>query len=286
MTLLESLSVSIENIVPKYAFVLSNGTILKSTISEENLLKITNIISNICEKLQVGSYLHTGKLYIFRISDSFLIFFLTDLNEKSIEPLFSDINAKFALKLARNYVRSSKTFRNIIKGLVFSMARSAGPAPLYWIPKDLDEKDAFLVSMKTLLNLTGELEGAHKEMLSFQPFIQYNALGIVYLFQVPFQSARGYAYDSSITLLVDYNERAIIYEKHNDIEKILKGFSINLTNIFQKNVDETGEKIDHKVFSTEFENFLQNIDVINLEMDKSTKVMEEMLRSIKDLKKI
>lgn len=44
MTLLESLSVSIENIVPKYAFVLSNGTILKSTISEENLLKITKVI--------------------------------------------------------------------------------------------------------------------------------------------------------------------------------------------------------------------------------------------------
>ncbi len=59
-----------------------------------------------------------------------------------------------------------------------------------------------------------------------------------------------------------------------------------MTKIFQKNVDETGEKIDHKVFSTEFENFLQNIDVINLEMDKSTEVMEEMLRSIKDLKKI
>jgi hypothetical protein len=286
MTLLEGLSVLIEHIVPKYAFVLSNGTILKSTIAEENLLKMTNVISNICEKLKVGSYLHTGKLYIFRITEYFFIFFLTDLDEKSIEHLLSDINERFSVKIARSYSQTPKTFKSIIKGIVFSMARAAGPEPLYWIPQDLSEKDAFLVSMKTLLNLTGEIEGAHKEMLSFQPFIQYNALGIVFLFQIPFNSARGKAFDSCITILADYNDRAIIYEKNKHLEMLLKIFANQLSKKFQKHADETGEQINSKLFSDDFEDILKKLDGIVLEMDKSSEVMEQMMRSIKDLKRI
>lgn len=285
MTLLVSLENRIQDIVGKYAFVLDNGTILKSTISEQHLLKFTNVIRNICEQLEAGSYVHMKKLYIFRITEHFLLFLLSDLEEPVIEPLFEDIAAHYMIKLRREFSKPPKTVKSITKHTIFSMARAAGPEPIAWYP-EMEEKDLMSITMKTMLSLTGELEGASKKVLSFLPFIQYNALGIIFLFQIPFETARGKAYDSSIALLVDYNDRAIIYEMHQKLENILSDLANELILCYHKAASANEKMIDNQIFKQKLIDLNNKLDNIPLQMSKSDKLMGEMLNSIKSLKKI
>ncbi|MBD3353890.1 MAG: hypothetical protein GF364_20575 [Candidatus Lokiarchaeota archaeon] len=277
---------TIETVVPKYAFVLQNGTILKSTIKEDSLLKVTQIISNICEKMKIKTYIHTKKLYIYRITEHFLIFLLTDLEPSEIEPLLLNLFEKYNLKINRAYSELPKSFGSIIKSVIFSMSRAAGPQPVTWYPPDFDESEAFKISMKAMLNLANEVDGASKEMLAFQPFIQYDALGIVYLFQIPFENARGNAYDSCITILADYNERAIIYEKNQELERILAKTSQMLRTKFLENVDETGENIDSDLLQPTVSKFVDSLENLSLVISKSDKIMFEMMDSINKLKHV
>ncbi len=269
MALLSSLSDLIENIVPKYAFILNNGTIIKSTIAEENLLNFAGIIPNICEELKIDSFIHKSKLYIYRLTEHFIIFLLTDLEEGAIKPFFSDIYNRYSKNINEIVGEIPKSFNSNIKGIIFSMSTARGPEPICW-RSELNEGDIYNISMKAMLTLTGELDGAKEKVISFQPFIQYDALGIIFLFQIPFKTARGNAYDSCITILANYSDRAIIYEKNRELELELDKISYSLANKFKEHADIEGNIATSKIF-----------DKILLELEKSLSNIQLNLNSTK-----
>jgi len=287
MTLIDSISNMIEKVVIKYAIIIDNGVILKSTISESNILKIINFLPNLSEQLEPHSYIHSGKIYIYRITNHLLIILLTDLESRIIEHLISELDDRYSIRIEKEIETNPRTLKSIIKFIVFSMERSRGPEPLIWIPEEMDEKFAFKIAIKSLLNLTDEINGANKKkMLAFQPLTENENLIITYLFQIPFKKARGGSYDSAISILSEYKERAVIYKNYNIIEQILDKVSDKLIKIFQENIDETGEKINVLLFRDELNSIINSFDSIPMNISKTDIVIEEMMDALKELKEI
>ncbi|MHA1340637.1 MAG: hypothetical protein ACTSRZ_10905 [Promethearchaeota archaeon] len=287
MTLLDAVSNVIENVTPKYAFITDNGIIVKSTIGEENLLKIVKLLPNLLEELDHGCYIHAGKIYIYMLTQHFIIVLLTDLEENIIEGLFYELDERYSIKIKKEYSELPKTLKSIVKYIVFSMARSMGPAPLYWIPQSLNEKDAFKIAMKSLLILSGEINGANrKKMLAFQPLPEMDGLNICYIFQIPFNNARGGFFDSSISVICAYEDRAVVYQNYSNIENILSKGANRLTKTFISNANETGEFINEKIFDNILKEILDDFDSIPLNITKSAIVKDEMMRSLQELKEI
>jgi hypothetical protein len=73
MSYLSEMSAFIRNVIPKHAFLLRNGEILKSTIAENNILIITPFIPLIIDDIPVGQFIQKKKLYVFRLSEHFII---------------------------------------------------------------------------------------------------------------------------------------------------------------------------------------------------------------------
>jgi hypothetical protein len=281
--LLGILSDLIKSVIPKYAFILDNGKMLKSTIAEENILKIIPFIPGILKKVQLGEILHSGKIFIGRLSEQFIILFLTDLEKPVVEILFSDIFDRYSTGASLNYSTPHPlTLRSIVNQTVFSVSLSTGPQPVAWLPKDIEELILLNITMKSMLNLSGELDGAYKRMMSTQPFPQYNSLAVIYLFQIPNFEARGGAYDCSITFLVDYGNRAMIYEKFGEIEILMNESSQIILNEC-KNDYQFELKGDNEFIFGIVKQFTEKLEKIRLEIPKNDKLRVEMVKAIREI---
>jgi len=288
MQTIDSLSSTIAQMIPKYALVLDTGSIIKSTISEENLMQLTRYLPRICKDLKPGDHLHKSKLYIYRLTTQFVIFLLSDKDNQEIVSLLDEIGDQFTLKIAREFkLHVGSTLGSIIKTIVFSVTTERGPELMDWLVNDnsLDDKDAYKIAMKTMLNLTDELEGAKKKILFFQPFLMYDALGISFLFQIPFPGARGGSFDSALTILVDFRYRAIIYSLYKELEDILHLYEPKVAKEFQKTYQE-----DICLTKDDFNGLLidlkHRIDQVDLSMLDSEILMDEMLGAVRKLNEL
>ena len=95
-----------------------------------------------------------------------------------------------------------------------------------------------------MLLLTAEKEGAVRGIPAIIPFIEYNSIGVLYLFDVPNAEARGGAYDSCISILVDEAYRPVVYENMYAIETACNEASEMIKNIDTKSTIEYNEVID------------------------------------------
>ena len=285
MQTIDSLSNAITQIIPKYAFVLDTGSIIKSTISEENILQLTKFLPKICKDLKPGSYIHKSKLYIYRVTTNFILFLLSDKDKQEILTLLEDIGQRFTLKIAREFkLHPNSSLGSIIQSIVFSVTTERGPELMDWIASNnsIDDKDAYKIAMKTMLNLTDELEGAKKKVLFFQPFLMYDALGISYLFQIPFPGARGGSFDSAVTILVDFKHRSIIYSLYKELEDILHNFEPKISKefqgVYQEDICLTKDDFNGTLFD------LRNrIDRLNFKILDSEVLMDEMIGAVREL---
>ncbi|MFX1412048.1 MAG: ADP-ribosylation factor-like protein [Promethearchaeota archaeon] len=107
---------------------------------------------------------------------------------------------------------------NIIKSIVFSIFDENGPTPkLYW-PPDLDEKARLSIAMKTISLLMGEAtyqDGSGIEGVNYfgiLPFPDLKLNGLTYFFLIPEEKARGQALASTITILINEDDRVFFYE--------------------------------------------------------------------------
>ncbi|MBN2156311.1 MAG: hypothetical protein JW776_09720 [Candidatus Lokiarchaeota archaeon] len=291
MHTIDSLSSFLENQTQKnakYAFLLDTGLIIKSTISEENLMQLVKFIPRICKEVKPGTYLHKSKLYIYRLTSQFIIFLLTNKEHQDVDAILEEVADRYSLKISREFnLQSQGTIGHIIKTIVFSVTTERGPELMDWMVNDhaVGDKDAYKIAMKTMLNLTDEIEGAKNRVLFFQPFLSYNSLGISYLFQIPYPGARGGAFDSAITILVDFQHRPIIYSSYKELEDILQKFEPLIAKKFQETYIE-----DACVKSDDFNGILidlhNRINTIQMKMVDSEILMDEMLDAIRALNEL
>jgi hypothetical protein len=288
MQTIASLSIIIAEHVAKFAFVLDSGSIIKSTISDQSLMQLTRFIPRICQDLKVGTYLHQSHLYIYRVTTQFIIFLLTAKEPQEIITLMNEIGDRFTLKLARDFTTHPiNTLSTIVKSIVFSVTTEKGPELMDWIVSDhsINDKDTYKIAMKTMLNLTDELEGAKKKILFFQPFLMYDSLGISYLFQIPFPGARGGSFDSALTILVDFKHRAVIYSLYKEIENILYSYEPKIANEFQR-VYREDICLSRDDFNGILINLQQQFDKIKLNLLDSEVLIDEMVEAVRELNEL
>jgi hypothetical protein len=224
------------------------------------------------------------------LTTNFVIFLLSDKEKQEILTLLEDIGQGFTIKVAREFkLHPNSSFGSKIRSIVFSVTTERGPELMDWMMNEnesaLDDKDAYKIAMKTMLNLTDELEGAKKNVLFFQPFLMYDALGISYLFQIPFPGARGGSFDSALTILVDFNYRAVIYSLYNEIEDILHNFEPKISKEFQS-IYQEDICLTRDDFNGTLIDLRNRIDRLNFKILDSEVLMDEMMNAVRELNDI
>lgn len=268
----------LNSICSQWALILSNGKIIETSLEDKNLgrIKILRILKSVINDMEIGSVIIVKNLIIFRLTFEFFIMLVGEIPRIVLKQKFNEISAAYKADIKHIFDKKDRPKNVSIKSIIFSMALDEGPVPIYYFPENFDNNDAFKVSMKNLLLLSVETSGATKDMISFQPYIDLNSLGIVYLFQIEDINARGGDYDSAITVLVNYKFRGVIYENYNLVEKTLREAK-------EKFIKEYNSEKNYKKI---IESTLENLDTVSFENIPHEDIKVEMIEQIQKLAKL
>ena len=278
----------IERIFPKFALILKNGTILRATLEKKSILKVFPIVSGILENLPIKYMYIAQPVFIFRVTDNILLILLTSFHENSVSSILNRFYERYHEKLDELYETMPNSLKEYLNFSIFSVARNAGPEPFAWqnISKEVGEDKIFKYSITSMMLLMDEIGGAKRRILNFHPYVHDQLLGVIYLFQIPMEEARGSAFDCSLVVAVDYNERAFLYQLHYELEKI---FSITADEITEHFIDYFKEDPqrplnaeDRRKFTRFLEKLVRRLDSIPIKL-KHEDVKDEMLNSIRSL---
>ncbi len=163
---------------------------------------------------------------------------------------------------------------NIIKSIVLSIFDENGPTPkLYW-PQELDDKARFSIAMKTISLLMGEStyqNGTETEGINYfgiLPFPDLKLNGLTYFFLIPEAKARGQALASTITILIDEDDKVFFYENMKYLRII---------------IDRAATRIQDSNNSSEYKEILANLRAELFEFTKELKDPLSPRRQIKIL---
>ncbi|HMF33466.1 MAG TPA: hypothetical protein VKK79_18720 [Candidatus Lokiarchaeia archaeon] len=215
------------------AVVISDGAVLFSNFEEDAVYPLVRYVQSLIPLLETGSFVRQDYFVALRLSSNVFICVVTNLLDAEIVPLFARIYDNYAEDFDILYPSPPTTIRDICQGVLFSMAKAEGPEPIAWVPESHTYGDVTEFAIKSLLELAGESGGAQHAVISLRPFLSENLLGLIYLFDIPADEARGHAYDSSITILVDYSTRAFIYEVTTKIELLCQQAADELISSWQ-----------------------------------------------------
>jgi hypothetical protein len=238
----------------KQAFYKDDGSILLSSMSNDNAEKMGKLVKFYSRQMQINNYFEQDSnnvhLVLYRVSVSIFLVVISECNTEQVTNQLMEIFKKYSKRLDLLYHETPTTFKNIVRYIVIGQALDMGPEPVACYPEDIPQEIRMKISMKSILLLTGEKEGACRGIPAIIPFIEYNSMGIIFLFDVPNKNARGGAYDSCITILVDEAYRPVIYENMYSIETACV---------------ETAEMIkDGSDYSEVIDNLIDKLDKIDL----------------------
>ncbi|MHA2185569.1 MAG: ADP-ribosylation factor-like protein [Promethearchaeota archaeon] len=118
--------------------------------------------------------------------------------------------------------------KNIIKAIILSIFDDRGPVPKIVWPNDMDEKSGLLIAMKTISLLMGDSvyqdsQGTDVEVNYFGilPFPDLKLNGLTYFFLIPDETARGQALASTITVLINEDDKVFFYENMKYLRVII-----------------------------------------------------------------
>jgi len=124
----------------------------------------------------------------------------------------------------------------LIKGIVISIFDDDGPTPRFYYPEDLDEESRLLIAMKTISLLMGEAtyqDGDEIEGVNYfgiLPFPDLKLNGLTYFFLIFDPKARGQAKASTITILIDEDNKSFFYENIKYLRVIIDKIATNIQN--------------------------------------------------------
>lgn len=261
----------------KLAVILVNGVVLFNNFEEEALISLVQYVQIIIPHLEPGSYVRQDLFVILRLSINVFILGILNIPDEDITPLFTIVYEKCASECDVLYPSPPKNLEEIAQTVIFSMAREDGPEPVAWVPESHTSNEIMFYSIKSLLILTGENNGPSPAAVSLRPFLNENLLGFIYLFDIPVADARGGAYSSSITILVDYSTRAFLYEVTPRIEVLCQRIAGQLAVAWQ-NVTECVSLLQA---------LRESLGTIPLRIHTMNEdIKEEMIKSIRDLRSV
>ena len=185
--ILEEATDYIEKHFLKYAFILKNGTILKSTLIKDTIIKMFPIVSGIIDELPIKYMYHNKPAVIFRVSTNVLLIVLSKSHENLISSVLEKFHDRFFEQFSERYQKVPKSLKDFVEFSILTVTRQAGPEPFSWDIKDnkITEERIFKYSISSMMLLMDEINGANKRVLNFHPYVSEEMLGIVFLFQIP-----------------------------------------------------------------------------------------------------
>ncbi len=163
---------------------------------------------------------------------------------------------------------------NIIKSIVLSIFDENGPTPKLVWPQELDDKARFSIAMKTISLLMGEStyqDGTGTEGINYfgiLPFPDLKLNGLTYFFLIPEAKARGQALASTITILINEDDKVFFYENMKYLRII---------------IDRAATRIQDSNNSSEYKEILANLRAELFEFTKELKDPFSLKRQIKIL---
>ncbi len=264
-------------IMDNIAIVLTNGIVIFNNFEEDAIYPLVRFVKDLESQVKPGFFVREDYLLTLRVSNHVFVLALSNLPDSDIIPLFSKLYENYAEKFNAFYQSLPKVLGDISKALIFSMALAEGPEPIVWVPSTIPEEQILDYALKSMLTLAGEWEGAVQNVVAYRPFIKAGILGVIYLFDIQDANARGHAYDAALILLIDYRDRALIYEINQKLESIFNRGATQLRSIWQ----------DKKASKALLETMRESLKAIPLKVSAlGENIKEQMLSSIQDLRKI
>ena len=132
---------------------------------------------------------------------------------------------------------------SIIKAVVLSIFDENGPTPKVFWPEDLDEQAGLLIAMKTISLLMGDSVYQDSEgpvdtvnYFGILPFPDVKLDGLTYFFLIPDETARGHALASTITVLIDEEDKVFFYQNMKYLRVIIDRAATKIQTA--KNIEE------------------------------------------------
>ncbi len=264
-------------IMDNIALVLTNGVVIFNNFDEDAIYPLVRFVKDLESQVKPGFFVREDYLLTLRLSDHTFVLALSNLPDSDIIPLFSKLYENYSDKFNTLYQNPPKNVQDISKALIFSMALAQGPEPIAWVPSSFPEDQVLDFTIKSMLTLAGEFDGATQNVVAYRPFIKAGILGVIYLFDIPDATARGNAYDSALILLIDYRDRALIYEINQKLEKIFARGVSQFPSIWQ----------DKKAVRAFLQTIIESLKTIPLRVTALGENLKEvMLSSIQDLRKL
>lgn len=276
--LLEDIAKELKNIkVIKHSFYKDDGSVLLSSMSQENTDKMGKLVKFYSRQMQINNYFEQDSnnvhLVLYRVSVSIFLVVISECNTEQITNQLMEIFKKYSKRLDLIYHETPTTFKDILRYIIIGQALEMGPEPVACYPEDIPTEISMKIAMKSMLLLTAEKEGAVRGIPAIIPFLELNSIGVLYLFDVINKDARGGAYDSCISILVDESYRPVIYENMYSIETAC----VEVAEMI-KNGSDFGESIEF---------LIKKLDGIDLrKMDSRSKsheiesIMKEQIKRI------
>ena len=137
----------------------------------------------------------------------------------------------------------------IIKAVVLSIFDENGPTPKIFWPEDLDEQAGLLIAMKTISLLMGDSVYQDSEgpvdtvnYFGILPFPDVKLDGLTYFFLIPDETARGHALASTITVLIDEENKVFFYQNMKYLRVIIDRAATKIQTA--KNIEEQKSIMD------------------------------------------
>jgi len=137
----------------------------------------------------------------------------------------------------------------IIKAVVLSIFDENGPTPKVFWPEDLEEQAGLLIAMKTISLLMGDSVYQDSEgpvdtvnYFGILPFPDVKLDGLTYFFLIPDETARGRALASTITVLIDEENKVFFYQNMKYLRVIIDRAATKIQTA--KNIEEQKNIMD------------------------------------------
>ncbi len=278
--------------VPRFAIILLNGTTLVSRLQDETVRRILPTVSKLTPQLPPLYIFSQPPVIIFRISENAVLIMLTKLGEPSVNRILEIFNARFGAFFKTQYSDIPTTVGRLMNFGLVAIARQHGPEPFGWYsPEDLiSEKELSEYAVTSMMVLMNERQGANSRVLNFHPFISENRLGLIYLFQIPDQQARGGSFDAAFLLTTDYEYRTNLYPKHLELEMIFSEFADEFVTGFSEkfgmksNRPITGE--DRDDFNFLMSNLFYRLNSVRMGIIPEHRLKHEMQNAIRKLDEV
>jgi hypothetical protein len=206
----------------KHAFYTDEGSPVLTTMSQENTEKMGKLVKFNSRQMQINNYFSQNQgnvlLVLYRLSESVFLVVISESPAEKVTAQLMEIFKRYAKRLDILFHEVPNTFKKITRYLIIAQALAAGPEPVATYPDEIPADISMKLAVKSMLMLTAEKQGAIRGIPATIPFIEYQGMAVIYLFEVPNKGARGGAYDSCIVILVDESYRPAIYENMYAIE--------------------------------------------------------------------